>query len=353
MYGSFAGPVRRTRGPRRALIAAGALSALTALLSGCMSVGSLGRDRADPSASRPGTASAAGAPFWVNPDSTAARQVSAWRKQGRERDAELLERIAEQPVAEWIGPDDPEGQARGFTEAAGAAGRTAVLVVYDIPHRDCGQYSKGGASDGDSYRAWLDKVAAGIGERSAMVILEPDALPHVADGCTPAEYHEERYALLRYAVDTLKSLPRTKVYLDAGNVGWVRDPEGMAEPLKRAGVAGADGFSLNISNFYTTSANAAYGRRLSALVGGKHFVIDTSRNGRGPLAGAQAEAWCNPPGRGLGTPPTTDTGDELIDAYLWIKRPGDSDGPCKGGPKAGVWWPDYALGLARNAAAAD
>nr|ABK58684.1 unknown [Streptomyces fradiae] len=32
-----------------------------------------------------------------------------------------------------------------------------------------------------------------------------------------------------------------------------------------------------------------------------------------------------------------------------IKRPGDSDGPCRGGPEAGQWWPDYALGLARNA----
>lgn len=56
-----------------------------------------------------------------------------------------------------------------------------------------------------------------------------------------------------------------------------------------------------------------------------------------------------PPGRALGTPPTTKTADPLIADYLWIKRPGESDGTCKGGPKAGAWWPSYALGLARGA----
>jgi endoglucanase len=277
--------------------------------------------------------------------------VAAWKKKGRTKDAQLLERIASEPVAEWIGTDDPSGQARGFTEAAAAAGRRALLVVYDIPHRDCGQYSKGGAADGDTYRAWINEVAAGIGDRRATVILEPDALTHIVDGCTPAAYHEERYALLTYAIDTLKTLPRTKVYLDAGNAGWVRDPRRLVGPLKRAGIERADGFVLNTSNFYTTQANTAYGNELSADLGGKHFVIDTSRNGKGPLSGGHDEAWCNPPGRALGVPPTTRTGDPLIDAYLWIKRPGDSDGPCKGGPAAGTWWPEYALGLARNAAA--
>jgi endoglucanase len=85
--------------------------------------------------------------------------------------------------------------------------------------------------------------------------------------------------------------------------------------------------------------------RLAGALGGKHFIIDTSRNGNGPLSGA----WCNPPGRALGTPPTTGTGEPIVDAFLWIKRPGESDGTCEGGPAAGRWWPEYALELARNA----
>ena len=34
-----------------------------------------------------------------------------------------------------------------------------------------------------------------------------------------------------------------------------------------------------------------------------------------------------------------------IDAYLWIKDPGASDGACRGGPPAGQFWPAYAAAL--------
>lgn len=73
---------------------------------------------------------------------------------------------------------------------------------------------------------------------------------------------------------------------------------------------------------------------------------------------------CNPPGRGLGVRPTAQTGQALIDAYLWIKTPGQSDGQCNRGiagattdpawggitdPAAGAWFGLQALELARLA----
>ena len=61
----------------------------------------------------------------------------------------------------------------------------------------------------------------------------------------------------------------------------------------------------------------------------------------------QTNAWCNPPGRKIGKPPTTATNDPLIDGYLWLKRPGESDGECNGGPKAGVFWIEQALDMAK------
>ncbi|MDT0435910.1 MULTISPECIES: glycoside hydrolase family 6 protein [Streptomyces] len=285
--------------------------------------------------------------FWVNPDGNAARQVAAYEKAGKDAEADQIRKIAEQPTGEWIGPENPEREARGYTEAAEKADRTALLVLYNIPHRDCGQYSQGGAADGDAYRSWIDGVAKGIGDRPATVVLEPDALLHLVDGCTPEEHHEERYDLLDGAVATLKSLKATKVYVDAGNAGWGH-PDQIFEPLRRAGVSRADGFAVNVSNYYATAASVTYGKELSAKVGGKPFVVDTSRNGNGPWTGGSPdERWCNPPGRALGEPPTAKTGDPLVDAYLWVKRPGESDGTCKGGPKAGAWWPAYALKLAR------
>ncbi|MFE5894246.1 glycoside hydrolase family 6 protein [Streptomyces sp. NPDC002285] len=286
-------------------------------------------------------------PFWVNPDGNAAEQVAAYAKAGKKEDAEEIRKIAEQPTGEWIGPESPEEEARGFTEAADKAGRTALLVLYNIPHRDCGQYSQGGAADGNAYRSWIDGVAKGIGDRDTAVILEPDAVLHLVDGCTPGEFHEERYDLLKGAITKLKSLKKTKVYVDAGNAGWGH-PDQIFEPLKRAGIDQADGFSVNVSNFYTTEDSIKYGKELSTKVGNKPFVIDTSRNGNGPYTeGNPDERWCNPPGRALGETPTTKTTDPLVDAYVWVKRPGESDGECKGGPKAGEWWAQYALGLAK------
>ncbi|MEV0175285.1 glycoside hydrolase family 6 protein [Streptomyces sp. NPDC050803] len=286
-------------------------------------------------------------PFWVNPGGNAAQQVADYEKAGKDANAEQIRKIAEQPTGEWIGPENPEDEARGFTEAADKAGRTALLVLYNIPHRDCGQYSQGGAADGNAYRSWIDGVAKGIGDRSATVILEPDAVLHLVDGCTPDEFHEERYDLLKGAITKLKSLPNTKVYLDAGNAGWGH-PDQIFEPLQWAGIDQADGFSVNVSNFYTTESSVKYGKDLSAKVGNKPFVIDTSRNGNGPYEeGDPGERWCNPPGRALGETPTTKTADPLVDAYVWVKRPGESDGECKGGPKAGEWWAEYALGLAK------
>ncbi|WP_405520248.1 glycoside hydrolase family 6 protein [Streptomyces canus] len=287
-------------------------------------------------------------PFWVNPDGNAAKQVASYVKSGKDDEAEQIRKIAQHPTGEWIGPENPEQEARGFTEAADKAGRTALLVLYNIPHRDCGQYSQGGAADGNAYRTWIDGVAAGIGDRSTTVILEPDAVLHLVDGCTKDEFHEERYDLLTGAIEKLKSLKNTKVYLDAGNAGWGH-PDQIFEPLKWAGVAKADGFSVNVSNFYSTKDSITYGKQLSAKVGNKHFVIDTSRNGNGPYKdGDENERWCNPPGRALGETPTIKTADPLVDAYLWVKRPGESDGECKGGPQAGQWWADYALKLARG-----
>ncbi|MFM9366707.1 glycoside hydrolase family 6 protein [Streptomyces sp. Da 82-17] len=285
--------------------------------------------------------------FWVDPNSPAAQQVAQWRAEGRDSDAEVLRRIADQPIAAWPAGDDPGPTIKAATRGAAKDNRTAVLVAYNIPHRDCGQHSRGGAHSAEFYRQWIGAFADNIEDSKALVILEPDAVPHVVDGCTPAEYHEERYQLMSEAIDRLKKQPNVKVYVDAGHSAWIQDRGKLAQSLWKAGIDRADGFALNVSNFQTDAATKAYGKDLSKILNGKPFVMDTGRNGNGPMPGGD-EAWCNPPGRALGNRPGTKTGDPLVDAYLWIKRPGESDGECRGGPPAGKWWPEYALGLARN-----
>lgn len=283
----------------------------------------------------------AGARLYVDPASNALLQARQWQS-SRPREAEVMRRIGNQPVAHWFGEwsGDVRGAVNRLVSSAAASGSVPVLVAYNIPQRDCGSYSAGGAHSADGYRSWIRSFANGIGRRSAIVILEPDAVASAE--CLSSADRARRFELLSAAVNVLKSTTGATVYVDGGHSRWLSVAE-AARRLQQAGIGQADGFSLNVSNFQTTESNLAYGQKVSALVGGKHFVIDTSRNG----AGATGE-WCNPAGRALGYAPTTNTGNALADAYLWIKRPGESDGTCNGGPRAGQWWPDYALRLAQR-----
>jgi endoglucanase len=121
----------------------------------------------------------------------------------------------------------------------------------------------------------------------------------------------------------------------------------------------------DVPELNTSGINWRYG----STVGTTHFVIDTSRNGQGPWAPTtnypDPQDWCNPPGRGLGLRPTANTGNPQVDAYLWVKIPGESDGECTRGlgpagttvdpewglidPAAGAWFPEMALDLVHNA----
>jgi endoglucanase len=290
----------------------------------------------------------AGAAFWVDPDSQARREMQV--RAGDTEAVAALRKIATQPNAEWFGDWVPTSQVReriaARTSAAAASGAVPVLVLYAIPGRDCGSYSAGGLSGPTAYAAWIRAVADGLGDRRAVVVLEPDGLAQL--DCLAAGPRQERIDMLRSAVQVLGSTSGALVYLDAGNSGWIGAAD-MASRLRSAGVAQASGFATNVSNFHRTPNEVAFGDDVSARLDGAHYVVDTSRNGLGPAGGSLG--WCNPQGRALGDRPTTRTASAAADAYLWIKMVGQSDGECgRGEPAAGTWWPEYAIGLAQRAA---
>jgi endoglucanase len=282
--------------------------------------------------------------LYVDPSSPARQQAVSWQR-SRPQDAAHMRYIADQPQAIWLGGwlRDARGETDALVTRIVAARALPVFVAYNIPYRDCGMYSAGGARGGDDYRRWIRDIASGLKNRESVVILEPDALASI--DCLPLRLKDERYVIMREAVKTLKSA-RAHVYIDIGNANWQQVNE-AADRLIKAGIDLADGFSLNVSNFHATQVNITYGDKLSGLVGGKHYVIDTSRNGVGKMV---EKEWCNARNQALGAPPTTDTKAPLADAFLWIKTPGQSDGTCNGGPRAGDWWADYALELSKMAA---
>ncbi|MFD4757302.1 glycoside hydrolase family 6 protein [Streptomyces sp. NPDC058426] len=255
--------------------------------------------------------------------------------------------IARRPAAVWFADHSPgsiTARVAAVTSAAARADAVPVLVAYDVPGRDCGGASRGGAPDLTAYDDWITRFARGLGDGDNIVILEPDAIAQ--SGCLPAADRAARFASLERAARVLKAAgPRTRVYFDAGHSGWL-EPDRAAALLRQAGAARAgDGIFTNVSHFHRTADETAYARAVLDALGGPPglgAVVDTSRNGNGAPPGG---AWCDPAGRALGTPPTLRTGQARIDAYLWVKLPGESDG-CTAAP--GTFSPEAAYALVRG-----
>jgi endoglucanase len=222
---------------------------------------------------------------------------------------------------------------------AGAAnGTVPVFVAYDIPWRDCGQYSSGGAADTADYEQFINSLTSGLGQGKAVVIVEPDALTETS--CLSSSQQQTYDPLIGYAVQRIDTDANASVYVDAGNPAW--QPAAIQAALLQQAIGSAKAvFAVNVSNFSSLATDVAYGNAISQKAGGRHFVIDTSRAGASVAAGQ----WCNPSGAKIGADPTATTGNTAVDAYLWIKDVGESDGACSGGPAAGQFWLSYALSL--------
>ena len=296
---------------------------------------------------QPGSYPFAGQQFYINPYSEAAENVGQSCSAYYPNSPGLIQKIAAQPQGVWFGDwnTNVQSDAANVVALASQQDKVPIMVAYDIPIRDCNGYSGGGATSAAAYQNWIQGLAFGIGKAKALLVLEPDALSQLyTASCLNTTEQAERLSLLNYAVTTLKqNAPNTAVYLDAGQAEDNIAFSDMAQRLTLAGVANATGFSLNVSNYIATNETATYGNQISALIGNKHFVIDTSRNGLGSDG-----QWCNPPGRGVGAP-SQGFSSGTVDGYLWVQNPGTSDGTCNGGPPAGQFSVPIACTLANNA----
>lgn len=290
---------------------------------------------------------APGTRLYGNPDAQALQWVAAHPDDPRT--PAVADAVAARPVARWF--TDPteavRSQVDAYVDAASIVGATPTLVAYAIPDRDCGQYSSGGAADADTYRAWIRSFADGLGGRRAVVVLEPDSLVHF--DCLTGDQVTEREALLADATAVLaQRAPRARVYLDGSAANWSIAAAELADRLVAAGIADAHGIALGVSNYTETSTAVEFGRATARELADRTgqrlgLVVDTSRNGTG------TRVWCNPAGQRTGQPPTSSPGlGDDVDALLWVKPPGESDGDCGigAGTVSGQFDPDLAVSLA-------
>lgn len=254
--------------------------------------------------------------------------------------------LSEQPTVYWMTPEhDPQGEAStriiSLANESRAQKADLAIAIYGLPARDCDGHSAGGLSE-DAYVEWVHEIAvalAAVRDVRKIVVLEPDSLAQ-APSCGNID---DRVRQLRQAIDALAA-QNTWIYVDGGHSNWLPADQ-MADLIARLDRSGTiRGFATNVSNYNDTSAEFTYAHAVAARLGGwAHALIDTSRNGNGSTG-----EWCNPAGRLVGSPGGT-YADDVVDTNLWIKPPGESDGPCNGGPAAGTWWPAAAVELTRNA----
>jgi cellulose 1,4-beta-cellobiosidase len=263
-------------------------------------------------------------------------------------------------------------------KAKNAAGAKLMgtFVVYDLPERDCAALASNGElkidEDGENkYKTeYIDKIAAIIKKYPDVKInlaIEPDckcckctckilkltktALANmitnmgVAKCAKAAPYYE---SLTVYALKTL-NFPNVDMYLDGGHGGWLGWDANIgpaakffAKVYKAAGSPRAvRGIVTNVSNYNPFSIGTcnsitqgnkncdeqryinSFAPLLKAEGFPAHFIVDVGRTGKQPTAQQAWGDWCNVQGAGFGPRPTTNTGNDLVDAFVWVKPGGE------------------------------
>jgi endoglucanase len=294
-------------GPARLLIVVIAVL----FLMGC-STGQQAGPATDPSSGppfRPLPAGVAGRQLYVSPDLQGAR----WQ---RAHAAAWLAPLTRVPQARWVNSERDLPSLKRAARDADRRKQLLTVVAYDIPDRGCSGF-KQGAPTAAAYERFVARLVRSLGATRALVVLEPDAL--AADCYTP-----QRARSLSFAVEKLTAAHQY-VYIDVGHATW-RSSGFIAARLLQSGITDAAGFAVNVASRDSTAVSQRYGEELSDLVGGRPYIIDTSRNGLGaPPEVSGRDAWCNPTKQALGELPGTTVRGRNV-ARLWIKNPGESDG---------------------------
>lgn len=344
-----------------------------------------------------------GAQYFINPEYV--KEVEDAATAAPEL-ADKIKKIVQYPTATWLVMNSfvakvPKVLDLAAKQSAEGKPVLSAFVVYNLPNRDCAAKSSSGEltveNNGEQlYKTeFIDKIAAHFAKypkQRIVVFLEPDSLPNMVTNvnlpkCAAAE--QVYKSSIAYAIQKL-AMPHVSIYMDIGHTGWL-GWEGNRQRgaklyhsvmMQAGGVDKVRGFVTNISNYNTVSSRdgaklgptnpcpdeLTYVEKLSEAfdalgAGGKKFVIDTSRNGR-PVRYTWS-SWCNIKGAGIGPRPQASP-HPLIDAYFWIKPPGESDGTsdpkaargdeaCRrddsmpNAPEAGEWFQSYFIELVKNA----
>jgi endoglucanase len=280
---------------------------------------------------------------------------------GLARQVALLEKIASQPVGVMISRYTGGGSTRAIYKittqlmcraARSDPGSVPTINTYFLYQAGyCESRSKILAHRA-TFERQVSAMTRAIGRRPVLLLLEMDAIGSSSCMARNGALRDWE-ADIRYEIGKTAALPHAVVYIEGG-YSDAESPGYTARVLRAVGVGRIRGFYTNDTHINWTINEIRWGEKVSRLAGGAHFVVNTSDGGRGPLlnphpATQGVEDLCNPPGRGAGPPPTTNTGFPRVDAFIWVHIPGESSGYCNGGTASGTFWLARTLTEAANA----
>ena len=273
----------------------------------------------------------------------------------------LLEKIADQPEAQRFslysaggGPGAIFAQVQKIFchNLTADPGTVPIITTYFLYQAGYCETSSEIVAHRPTFERQVNEMVQGIENRPAVMLLELDAIG--SSKCMAAtgaltEWEND----MRYEINAVSSLPHAVVYIEGG-YSDSNSPGYTAQVLNAVGVQHIRGFFTNDTHMNWTANEIRWALKVSSLTNGAHFIVNTADNGHGPLLNPHPvkqgiENLCNPPGRGAGIPTTTDTGNQAIDAFMWVHVPGTSSGSCNGGTPSGTFWLARALTEARNA----
>lgn len=210
-------------------------------------------------------------------------------------------RLYGRPHAIWLDRFEAVGAnlslLKKTLQAAAKARQVPELVIYAIPLRDLGQASEGGFANDDDYWSDNQKNAALLAKFHQetgivpIIYLEPDGIALAVQYRRDEANSQASQAIYKARIQMLARLiplyqkAGAKVYLEAGHSGWFdygnEDIQRIAQALREANIAQADGLATNVSNRQPLQQEAHYLRRLLPLLKQPRLDVrvDTSRNG--------------------------------------------------------------------------
>lgn len=234
------------------------------------------------------------------------------------------------PIPIWYTDNNPNSLNDISITLQNCNDAISTIIIYGLVNKDCesSESSYGSNKNTEDYIKFINNLNKEVNDKNVIYILEPDAIGLSIDNkCGMRNNYINN---IKIAFDILSKNKNANIYLDIGYWTLIYGDQKIKDIINIINNIDPNkkikGFSLNLSNYRSNIETINTCQRIRDLSNNKYnCIIDTSRNYNGP---DDKNTWCNPKNAGIGILPTKDTGNNIIDYYMWLKPAIEVDGHC-------------------------